>query len=131
MTLDQLHLTRPNHATIVPEEASVRGMIVKVQGYVTWGEAEADTVSLLVKERAEVEGGTRWSAAPTNGGDAPLKSVTDSVMGNGLVKTPGIKPLFRLHAPKGGWRSTKRPFAHGGALGYRGRTINDLARKMV
>ncbi|HEV2165782.1 MAG TPA: 50S ribosomal protein L30, partial [Thermoplasmata archaeon] len=43
----------------------------------------------------------------------------------------GLRPVFRLHPPKGGWRSTKKPFASGGALGYRGPAINDLARKMV
>ena len=31
-TLDFLHLTRPNHATVLPEAASFKGMLVKVQG---------------------------------------------------------------------------------------------------
>ncbi|HUJ77604.1 MAG TPA: uL30 family ribosomal protein, partial [Thermoplasmata archaeon] len=45
-TLHALHLTRPNHATIVPEASSISGMLNRVQGYVTWGEADPDTVEL-------------------------------------------------------------------------------------
>jgi large subunit ribosomal protein L30 len=48
-----------------------------------------------------------------------------------MLRTSGLKPLIRLKAPKGGWRSTKKPFALGGALGYRGRAINELAKRML
>ena len=52
-TLQFLHLTRPNHATVLPEAASFQGMLTKVQGYVTWGEAEPETVGLLLQERVD------------------------------------------------------------------------------
>ncbi|HEY6238992.1 MAG TPA: uL30 family ribosomal protein [Thermoplasmata archaeon] len=126
MTLDQLHLTRPNHATVLPEAEAFRGMITKVQGYVTWGEAEPETVDLLLKERGVTVEGDRLGPA---GADVP--ALAKSVLTGGLVKAPSLRPLFRLRAPKGGWRSTKKPFSLGGALGYRGRAINDLARKML
>jgi len=132
-TLHYLHLTRPNHATVVPEVPSVRGMLSKVQGYVTWGEAEPETVSLLLKERGETVAGARLTAEAVSdiapGQDLP--AITRSVAEKGLTQVRGIKPLFRLKAPKGGWRSTKKPFTLGGALGYRGRSINDLVRKML
>ena len=131
MTLDQLHLTRPNHATVLPEREAFRGMLTKVQGYVTWGEAEPETVTLLLKERGVTVGGERIGDV---GGSAPssdLPKLAKAVLTDGLVRTEGLRPLFRLRAPKGGWRSTKRSFALGGALGYRGRAINDLARKML
>ena len=48
-----------------------------------------------------------------------------------MPRVAGLNPLFRLKAPKGGWRSTKRAYSLGGALGYRGRAINDLVRRMV
>jgi large subunit ribosomal protein L30 len=132
-TLQYLHLNRPNHATVVPEVPSVRGMLSKVQGYVTWGEAEPETVSLLLKERGETVAGSRLTAESVSeiapGQDLP--AITRSVAEKGLTQVRGIKPLFRLKAPKGGWRSTKKPFTLGGALGYRGRSINDLVRKML
>ena len=132
-TLQFLHLTRPNHATVVPEVPSMRGMLSKVQGYVTWGEAEPDTVSLLLEQRGETVAGARLT--PSSVGEiAPgqdLPAITRSVAEQGLIHVRGLKPLFRLKAPKGGWRSTKKPFALGGALGYRGRAINELVRRML
>ncbi|HTT15080.1 MAG TPA: 50S ribosomal protein L30 [Thermoplasmata archaeon] len=132
-TLGFLHLTRPNHATVVPEAASVRGMLSKVQGYVTWGEAEPETVELLLKERGETVNGARLTAETLGdlGPTKDLPGLTRAVAAQGLRPIPGLKPLFRLRAPKGGWRSTKKPFALGGSLGYRGRAINDLVRRMV
>jgi len=132
-TLRYLHLTRPNHATVVSEDASVRGMLTTVQGYVTWGEAEPETVSLLLTERGQTEAGAKITdaavAALAPGWDLP--GLTQEVAHNGLAKVLGLKPLFRLRAPKGGWRSTKKPFTLGGSLGYRGRAINDLVRRML
>ncbi len=125
LTLKALHLTRPNHATIVPEEPSVRGMLSKVQGYVTWGELEPETANILVAQR-----GLALDGQPLSAG-SELSKLTHSVLSAGLPRTQGLRPLMRLRAPKGGWRSTKKPFALGGALGYRGRSINDLARRMV
>ena len=132
-TLRFLHLTRPNHATVVPEVPSVRGMLTKVQGYVTWGEADPDTIGLLLKERGETVAGSRLTPEAVEdvapGKDIP--AITRSVAEGGLTQVRGLRPMFRLHAPKGGWRSTKKPFTLGGALGYRGRAINDLVRKML
>jgi large subunit ribosomal protein L30 len=132
-TLRLLHLTRPNHATVVPEADAFRGMLSKVQGYVTWGEAEPETVGLLLKERGETVAGARITSDVL--GDElrakDLPELTRTVAERGLPPVAGLRPLFRLRAPKGGWRSTKRPFSLGGALGYRGRAINDLVRRMI
>ena len=132
-TLNVLHLTRPNHATILPEASSFRGMLSKVQGYVTWGEAEPETISLLMKERGETVAGERLDASNVQDSSRSknMSELTRYVLEKGLMTLPGVRPLFRLRAPTGGWRSTKKPFALGGALGYRGRAINDLARKML
>jgi len=124
-TLHDLHLTRPNHATIVPDSPPMRGMLTKIQGYVTWGEAEPATVRALLAERATQPDGDRL------GTTADLDGLAGAVVAGGLLRAPGIRPLFRLRAPKGGWRSTKKPFTLGGALGYRGAAINDLARRMM
>jgi large subunit ribosomal protein L30 len=132
-TLRFLHLSRPNHATVVPETPSVRGMLHRVQGYITWGEADAATVELLLKQRGETVDGVRLSG-PVPQGRPPLPDVgelTQKVTAAGILGAPEVKPLFRLTAPKGGWKSTKKPFVRGGALGYRGAAINDLVRRMV
>jgi large subunit ribosomal protein L30 len=135
-TLEELRLTRANHATLLPEEPGFRGMLHKVQGYVTWGEAEPETVTLLLRERGETTDGRPLSAPNGENADAqsPTPSVdrvVESALRDGLLRAQDVKPLLRLRPPRGGWRSTKRPFGLGGALGYRGRAINDLARRMV
>lgn len=131
-TMRFLHLTRPNHATVVPEDPEVRGMLTKVQGYVTWGEIDQETLTFLLKERARDRQGRSLSAPAAEGATGPaIPELAQKAMQVGLSRLPEIRPLFRLRAPKGGWRSTKKPFALGGALGYRGAAINDLAKRMV
>lgn len=128
-TLRELHLTRANHATVLPEEPSFRGMLMAAQGYVTWGEAEAETVQALLAARGQTRTGGKL---PPSGKDAPsVPELTASVLGTGLARVTALKPLVRLTPPKGGWKSTKKPFSLGGALGYRGRAINDLVRRMM
>jgi large subunit ribosomal protein L30 len=132
-TLEHLHLTRPNHATVIPERPDYKGMLASIQGYVTWGEAEPETVGELLAKRGETFEGAKLETANLTDatGIESFGDLTKQVLEHGLPRAPGVKPLFRLKAPKGGWRSTKKPFALGGALGYRGRDINALARRML
>ena len=39
--------------------------------------------------------------------------------------------VFRLHPPRGGFVSVKKPFTKKGDLGYRGKEINKLVGKMI
>ncbi len=130
-TLDHLHLTRPNHATVLPENPSFRGMLVAAQGYLTWGEADPETVALVLQQRAETVEGRRLDASAAPPGASSVAELAATVLRDGLLRVPKLKPLVRLHAPKGGWKSTKKPFGSGGALGYRGPAINELVRRMV
>ena len=45
----------------------------------------------------------------------------------------GLKPIFRLHPPRGskGWGGIKRAFTVGGALGFRGEAISALVGRML
>jgi large subunit ribosomal protein L30 len=132
-TLRYLHLTRPNHATVVAEEPSFRGMLFKVQGYVTWGEADPAVVGSVLEARGRTSDGRPLSEATlrevTAVNDVP--ELSRVVTERGLPRVDGVAPLFRLKAPKGGWGSTKKPYTLGGALGYRGRAINELVQRMV
>jgi len=131
-TLRFLHLTRPNHATVVPEDAAFRGMLTRVQGYVTWGETDEETVGLVLAARGRTpEGRPLAGEGRAAGAPADPAALARTVVAGGLPRAAGVRPLFRLRAPKGGWRSTKKPFTLGGALGYRGRAINELVRRML
>ncbi|HLY77456.1 MAG TPA: uL30 family ribosomal protein, partial [Thermoplasmata archaeon] len=63
-TLRELHLTRANHATVIPEEPSFRGMLMATQGYVTWGEADAETVQALLTARGQTRTGATLTTPP-------------------------------------------------------------------
>jgi large subunit ribosomal protein L30 len=128
-----LHLTRANHATVVPERPEFRGMISRVQGYVTWGEADPKTVGLLLEHRGVTESGEALTPEHLSevSGTKDLNELATRVTQHGLMGVDGLRPLFRLTPPKGGWRSTKKPFARGGALGHRGAAINELVQRMV
>src|SRR5579863_469892 len=103
-TLHVLHLNRPNHATVLPEAESFRGMLTKVQGYVTWGEAEPETIGLLLKQRGETTEGDRLGEANLTdvARSKDFNELTRHVLAQGLLRSPGVRPLFRLKAPKGG-----------------------------
>jgi large subunit ribosomal protein L30 len=42
-----------------------------------------------------------------------------------------MKPLFRLHPPRKGYKGIRNSVKEGGSLGYRGEAINDLAKRMA
>ena len=49
-----------------------------------------------------------------------------------LTDLHNIKPVFRLHPPKGGFKGKiKRPWKDKGELGYRKQAIEDLIKRMV
>ena len=55
-TMAMLNLTRVNHATIVMDSPSYRGMLQKSKDYITWGEVDANTIEKLIKERGRMSG---------------------------------------------------------------------------
>ncbi|MBL7160505.1 MAG: uL30 family ribosomal protein [Candidatus Aenigmarchaeota archaeon] len=91
-TLTMLNLKRVNHCVLVPDNPSYKGMLKKVESFITWGEVSKEIEQTLKKK--------------------------------------GEGPIFRLTPPSHGLKSTKVHFPKGD-LGYRGKAINDLLRRMV
>ncbi|MEE9525238.1 MAG: uL30 family ribosomal protein [Candidatus Woesearchaeota archaeon] len=52
-TLNMLKLYKQNSCVIVNASPSMLGMIKKVQSYITWGEVDEETASLLKEKRQE------------------------------------------------------------------------------
>ena len=68
--------------------------------------------------------------------NSDFKNITDfaSSVAKGDIKysdLKGIKPIIRLHPPRKGYEGIKRAYTTGGALGYRGKKINDLIKRML
>ena len=135
-TMAMLNLSRVNHAVLIPKTASYEGMLQKVKDYVTWGEVEADTIGNLIKERGRMAGDHPVT-------DKEVKSSSSHSTINALSKAiasgkattkdvEGMKPVFRLHPPRGpkGWGGIKRAYSIGGALGFRGDALVPLAERM-
>jgi len=106
-TLKMLRLYRRNYCVVLDNTPSISGMLNKVKDYITWGEIDDETLSLLKEKREEK---TK---------DEDGKEVT--------------KKFFRLNPPRGGFgrKGIKFQFKAKGALGYRGSKINDLIRRMI
>lgn len=132
-TLDMLKLKRTNNCVLIPETPQYNGMLNKVKDYVTFGEIEKDVLVELLKKRGEVLGGKLT--------EEKLKEITkfesfekfaDALL-VGKVKLKNFKKLkqvFRLNPPKKGYRSKRLPYPKGD-LGYRGKEINELLKRMI
>ncbi|HDZ35651.1 MAG TPA: 50S ribosomal protein L30, partial [Thermococcus sp.] len=130
-----LRLHRINHLVLVDDNPSYRGMVQKVKDYITWGEIDAETLARLIRKRGRLIGNRPITDEYVQEKlgmtiEEFAKKVVDGEMR--LTDLPNIKPVFRLHPPRGGLKgSKKRSFKEGGALGYRGEKINDLIERML
>jgi len=136
-TMAMMNLTRVNHATIVPENSTYAGMLQKSKDFVTWGVVDAGTIENLLKERGRMVGDKPVDDAAIKAG-SDFKSVKDFskalASGEATMKSvDGLKPVLRLHPPRGskGWGGIKRAYSVGGALGFRGEEISSLAERMI
>ena len=120
-TLEVLQLHRVNHAVIVSNTPAIKGMIVKVKDYVTWGEITDETFAELLNTRGELYQGRLQ--------DSKKKYQYRVLNMNGKT----YKPYFRLNPPQKGFgrKGTKVAYAASGGLGYRGEAINDLITRML
>ena len=138
-TLESLALLKVNQARLLKNDSSTTGMLRAAKHIVAWGEVDSATLESLLEKRAEAE--TRTinldkdfvKARFGKDGFAELaSSIVAGEIGLSELSRAGLKPKFRLHPPRGGFkRSTRRAFSDGGELGYRGNQINTLVRRMI
>lgn len=135
-TLHLLNLPKVNNATIVRTTPSIRGMIQKVKDYIAFGPVSEDSVFELLKKRALLKG-----QKPLTDDHVRFATVYESVRDLSkaicegkirLKEVEDLKPMFRLHPPRGGFPgSVKKAFHSGGALGNVGDKINLYLKKMI
>ncbi len=134
-TLKYLRLNRVNHAVVLPENATTKGMLQMAKDYVTWGEISADVLTEAITNRGRLTGDkiitdayvkehTEFSTIA----DFAAAIVADKAQ---YKQLPDVKPLLRLHPAKKGLEGIKRSYQAGGALGYRGEDINALVGRML
>jgi len=134
-TLEMLRLNRVNHCVLVEENESYKGMLQKAKDYITWGEIEKDTLVELIKKRGRLIGDKPLDDDYVKSATSykSIEELADAII-EGKIKyreLPEIKPVFRLSPPRKGYEGIKRAYTVGGALGYRGKDINDLIKRML
>ena len=121
-TLDQLRLYKKNCCVVIPNDKIYQGMIAKVKDYTTWGEIDDNTYEFMIDKKGE-----EYRGRITDG--------KQKIKYNRFLDIKGkkIKKFFRLNSPKKGYgrKGIKVPFNSGGALGYRGKKINELIKRMI
>lgn len=137
-TMETLKLESTFRARLLENTPSTQGMLRTVKTLVAWGQINPQILETLLRKRGERERDQRLDddfakvffkkesvfdlAKSIAAGEIPVKGLWSA----------GIKPAFRLHAPKGGFkRSIRRAATDGGELGYRGDDINRLVHKMI
>lgn len=134
-TLRMLHLTRQNHCSIVPQDATYIGMLRLVKDHVTWGEVDAEVLARLLLKRGRQVGDRPIDDAFVKA-HSKYKSIWDlsQALAKGdarLADVAELRPVIRLPPPRKGYRGIKRGFNDGGDLGYRGKAINELLQRML
>lgn len=134
-TLRMLHLTRNCHATLIDDRASYLGMLRKAKDYLVWGEVSREGVALLLGKRGKLVGNKKLTEEYVQGiGYESIDDLAEAIyeLKVEYSSLSGVKPLFRLHPPKKGFKGkVKKSYVAGGVTGYRGEVINDLIKRMA
>jgi len=149
-TLEMLRLKAQNHCVIIKDTPAYLGMLQKAKDYITWGIVTKEDVSLLLRERGELDLSKIKIKDEEDLKLLKSRKITDDYLKKytefssisefaeafvnfkaELKDIPGLKPVFRLHPPKKGWKSIKKHFKLGGALGNRGEKMSELLKRMT
>lgn len=133
-TLKMLRLHHINHCVLIPETPAYMGMIRKVKDYVAYGVAEADVLATVLESRGRLTADEKLTDAyvKENSHYADIESFAKAICAGEaeITDLPGLKPVLRLHPPRKGYKSIKRTYQQGGALGNYGAEINGLVYRM-
>jgi len=136
--LATLRLKSKFNAVLLDNDSIAKGTLRRAKDYLTFGEVTSRDIVALLKERGELFGGLHLSdnTAQEKFGkqsiDDLVTALTHGDMSLKALWSKGLKPVFRLRPPSGGFeKSTKRPYGSGGELGYRGTEISSLVARMI
>lgn len=134
-TLRMIRLTRPNHCILIENNPSQVGMLRKAKEVITWGTIRPEVLAQLLRKRGRLESDRPLTdeIVDSRSPYGSIREFADSLCEGRarLCDVPGLKRVFRLRPPRKGYKSTRRPFSSGGALGDRGDDMNDLILRMM
>ena len=112
-----LRLHKRYHCVVIPDTPSYRGMLNVVKDYVAYGKIDAETLAMLLRRRGRLVGNKpltdEYVRENTNFSsiDEFAKAVVEGKAS--LKDLPGLKPVFRLHPPRGGLKNIKWHYPFG------------------
>ena len=123
-TLKRLNLSRKNHLVLLEDNESNRGMLRKVESFITFGPISDETAKEIVEKKGE-EFKEPKERKPSQ--KIKVSSNYREYFGK------KVKPVFRMQPPKGGFerKGIKMPFSMGGVLGHRKEGMDVLVKKML
>jgi large subunit ribosomal protein L30 len=123
-TLKMLRLNRKMHCVLLKEDDDiVKGMLFKVKDRVTWGEIDDTVLKSMIEKRGRKPGNQRLTKEES---EEIFKKIKES---QEVPET--IKPVFRLTPPSKGFKHSIKQHYPKGELGYRGKEINELLKRMI
>ncbi|MEM7820197.1 MAG: 50S ribosomal protein L30 [Candidatus Aenigmatarchaeota archaeon] len=123
-TLALLRLRRKMHAVLLPDNKSIKGMLRVTRDWLTWGTISDDNLEARLKKRGRKPGNKKLSADE-------VKLAIEEIKHGKKISALGIKPVFRLTPPSGGFKNSIKQHWPKGELGDRGEKINELLKRMI
>jgi len=132
-TLKRLRLRKVNNCVLIQETPEYLGMLQKVKDMVAYGIIDRATLVELLRQRGRLRGDKPLTEEDIKGlGFQSLEELAEGLE-SGAIKISrvrGLKPIFRLHPPSGGYGSVKKPYPEG-ATGNWGKDIPKLLKRMM
>lgn len=132
-TLKMLRLDAPNNCVVLQETADYKGMVEKAKDAITYGEIEKDVLVAMLQKRLR-SGKNRVDEKilkEVAGYDSFEKFAEALLAGKTKIKDfERLNPVFRLTPPSKGFKSVREHYPKGD-LGYRGKEINELLKRMI
>jgi len=123
-TMAMLRLRRKMHAVLLPENASIKGMLKVTRNWITWGPISSENLEAMLSKRGRKPGNKRLTSEE-------VSSAIENIEDGKKLSELGLKPVFRLTPPSGGFKNSIKQHWPRGELGNRGEKINELLKRMI
>lgn len=134
-TLFMLRLRQKHCCVLLQPTSQNLGMLKKAKSYIAYGPINKETLIELLKKRGKLIGDKKLSDDALVKHKLNIEKLADMLIKNEIKPKElirySIKPFFRLHPPRGGFKKSIKLEWPKGVLGNVGEYINELIKKML